>query len=341
MENLLKNESRTENKKKLIFLAGAVLLLSSIFAWTLSYSKSNADLNFIGTIEANELDVRNKIPGVISELLAEEGQEVEKGDILYTIDPKDVEVKQLQAQASLKAAEAQLTKGINGARSQDLKAAKSLADKAQAKVDLLEKKHQGYLALREAGGMAQDSLDEFETELLAAQLDALAADEQYKLALEGARSEDILALEAQVEGARAILKEVEIALDDTQVKAPISGSVSMIISKEGSLIGTGTPVLTITDYQDAWVEINADESLLGSLKVGQKASIKSKAYPSKDFAGEIVSINKNPDFAIKKSTNELNDQDVITYAIKIKITDQEKILYPGMMAEVAVHKMGE
>lgn len=293
---------------------------------------------FTGTVEAREIDVRNKIPGRISEVLVSEGQDVVEGDILWKIDPMDVNVKKLQAEAALKGAEAQLQKGINGARQQDIKSAKSLADKAQAKVDLLEKKHSKLIALFEGGGISRDSLDEFETEYLASQMDAEAAKQQYLMALEGARAEDILALQAQRDAAAAVLEEVNINLAETQVKAPISGSVSMLISNKGELIGSGTPVITITDYQDAWVEFNADEEKIGMIKMGDKYSIFSKAYPGTEFTGEVTSINKNPDFAIKKSTNELNSQDTITYAVRLKIEKDENsetnILYPGMLTEV-------
>ena len=216
-----------------------------------------------------------------------------------------------------------------------------MAEKAAAKAELLEKKHERLVAVFEAGGLSRDKLDEFETELFAAQSDRLAAEEQYKMALEGARAEDILALEAQREGAEAVLEEVLLNLAETEVKAPISGCVSLLISDEGELIGTGTPVATITDYADSWVEIDLDETELDKVFVGQLAEVVTKTYDGKVFSGEVISINKNPDFAIKKSTNELNDQDMITFAVKIRITDQEKILYPGMMVEVSLKEAGD
>lgn len=48
-----------------------------------------------------------------------------------------------------------------------------------------------------------------------------------------------------------------------------------------------------------------------------------------------MNVSKNPDFAIKKSTNELNDQDVVTYAVKIALSEEDDItLYPGMLVSV-------
>lgn len=329
------------NKKKVRISLGLIIaILFIVFIVNTVGAFSDKDnLVFTGTVEAREIDVRNRIPGRISEVLVTEGQDVVEGDILWKIDPRDLNVKKLQAQAALSGAEAQLQKGINGARQQDIKSAKSLADKAQAKVSLLEKKHSKLVALYEGGGISRDSLDEFETELLASQMDGEAAKQQYLMALEGARSEDILALQAQRDAAAAILEEVNINIDESGVKAPISGSVSMLISNQGELIGTGTPVVTITDYRDAWVEFNAEEDKIGRIKMGDEYSISSKAYPGTEFVGQVISINKNPDFAIKKSTNELNSQDTITYAVRLKIENNDssegKILYPGMLTEVS------
>ena len=60
------------------------------------------------------------------------------------------------------------------------------------------------------------------------------------------------------------------------------------------------------------------------------------------FASFIQSQRKNPDFAIKKSTNELNDQDVVTYEVKIALSGEDDImLYPGMLVRVDLDKVGE
>lgn len=319
-----------------------IFLLILIFSVGCSTTNNGTDEKIItGTVEAQEIDVRNKIPGHILTLKVEEGQEIKKGDLLYTIDPKDIEVKKLQAEAQLEAAQAQLNKALSGARKQEIAQIQAVLAKAQAKEELLQKKYNRLYPLYEAGALPKDQLDEVETELTASKMDVKAAQEKLDLALEGARYEDIKAAQAQVEGANAILQEVNLHLTDTKVFAPISGNVSLVIAKEGELIGTGTPVITITDYKDCWVEANVDETEVVKLKVGQQAKIFSKAYPEEPFMGEIISINKNPDFAIKKSTNELNEKDTITYAVKIKILEDERVLYPGMLVDISFVNEGQ
>ncbi len=87
---------------------------------------------------------------------------------------------------------------------------------------------------------------------------------------------------------------------------------------------------------------NVDEYAVGKLKVGQQIPLTSKAHPDTVFHGKIVNISKSPDFATKKSTNELNDQDVVTYEVKIALSEKDDImLYPGMLVQVDLDKAGE
>ena len=83
----------------------------------------------IGNVEAKEMDVSSKTPGRIMKLYVDEGEEVEKRDLLFEIDPKDLQVKKMQAEAAVRAAEAQLNKALSGARQQEINSAKVLLEK--------------------------------------------------------------------------------------------------------------------------------------------------------------------------------------------------------------------
>lgn len=292
-----------------------------------------------GTVDAQEIDIRNKIPGNIKVLNVEEGQYVKKGDLLYEINPKDLIAKQLQAQAGINGAQAQLNKALSGARSQEVAQIETLQEKAQAKVDLLEVKYDRLLQLYEADALPKDKLDDIETELKVAKLDVEAVGAQLSLAQEGADKNDIEALKAQKQGADAVLAEVNSHIEDTKVYAPIDGVVSLIIAEQGELISQGTPVLTISNYKDKWIEMNLDEVDIVDVKIGEEVEFFTKAFPEEPFKGKVVSINQNPDFAIKKSTNELNEKDTITYAVKIKAFDDPRTLLPGMKVDIVLQNL--
>ena len=90
--------------------------------------------NFVtGTVECKEVYIRAKIPGYLTDIPIEEGQEVKEGDLLFSTDQRDVQVKQTQASATAQAAAGQVEAAKNA-----VQAAAAVVDKANANVKLLE-----------------------------------------------------------------------------------------------------------------------------------------------------------------------------------------------------------
>lgn len=292
-----------------------------------------------GTVECKEVYVRAKIAGYLTDIPVVEGQEVQEGDLLFSSDRRDVEVKQTQASGTREAAAgtADAAAGQMEAAQKAIDAAQALIDKASANVSLLETEYVKYQELYAMDAVAEDTMDKLTTQLDAARLDMQAAIAQKEAAqgqYEAAQGQYQAAL-GQLSAANGVLAEVALNLDQTSQYAPCNGTVTMISSSVGELIGSGTTIVTLTDYSDRWIIANVDEYALGNLQLGQEVPLTSKAYPDKVFKGKIINISKNPDFAIKKSTNELNDQDVVTYEVKIALTeDADIMLYPGMLVSV-------
>lgn len=289
--------------------------------------------NFVtGTVECKEVYVRAKIPGYLTDIPIEEGQEVKEGDLLFSTDQRDVQVKQTQASATAQAAAGQVEAAKNA-----VQAAAAVVDKANANVQLLETEYAKYQELYAIDAVSQDNMDKLTTQLEAARLDAQAAAAQQQAA-----QGQYEAATGQLQAAKGVLAEVNLNLSQTSQYAPCNGTVTMISSSVGELIGTGTTIVTLTDYGDRWITANVDEYEIGKLRIGQEIPLTSKAYPDTVFHGKIINISKNPDFAIKKSTNELNDQDVVTYEVKIALSGEDDImLYPGMLVRVDLDKVGE
>ncbi len=289
--------------------------------------------NFVtGTVECKEVYIRAKIPGYLTDIPVEEGQEVKKGDLLFSTDQRDVQVKQTQASATAQAAAGQVEAAKNA-----VQAAAAVVDKANANVQLLETEYAKYQELYAIDAVSQDNMDKLTTQLEAARKDAQAAAAQQQAA-----QGQYEAATGQLKAAQGVLAEVNLNLSQTSQYAPCNGTVTMISSSVGELIGTGTTIVTLTDYGDRWIMANVDEYEIGKLRIGQEIPLTSKAYPDTIFHGKIVNISKNPDFAIKKSTNELNDQDVVTYEVKIALSGEDDVmLYPGMLVRVDLDKVGE
>lgn len=165
-------------KKKVLALLLAGCCVLSACGTKTDDTKTAEKGNFVtGTVECKEVYVRAKIPGYLTDIPVEEGQEVKEGDLLFSTDRRDVEVKQTQASATAKAAAGQVEAAKNAAE-----AAAAVVEKANANVKLLETEYAKYQELYAMDAVSQDNMDKLTTQLEAARLDAAAAAAQQQAA---------------------------------------------------------------------------------------------------------------------------------------------------------------
>lgn len=306
--------------KNLIIIAVTVLVLCMVFAVVGTKATAKEELIIQGNIKTEEVDLNSKIPGVVDQVLVEEGQEVKKGDTLIVISSESIEAKKQQAEAAAAAAEATYNKALNGARSQEVAQAK-------AAFDLAEKTYSRIKSLYDQEAVSANTYDQ-------AYAQYSAAKEVYEMAVQGARDEDKAAAEALVQQAKAATAEVQSYLDDAVIKASMDGVVTALNVNEGELVSSGMPLATLTSKEKPYIEINVKETDLGNVHVGDEVDITIAAYSDEVFQGKIVNVNQKPDFATKRATNNNGDFDVLSYGVKVEFVDIDKEIYPGMTVMV-------
>jgi HlyD family secretion protein len=339
--------------KKVICIFLLIVLLLSVCGCAQKEinDQTSEDKNYIivqGVVEAREVDINTKIPGRIEAVPAAEGSEVKAGEVLVNIAGDELIAKKTQAealvesaragleaaQAAKKAAQAQLDKAQKGAEEE-------LIAQAKAAYDLMEKTYARVLELYEKGAVSEQKKDEAEAQLEISK-------QQYKKALKGTRSEDKSSAQAMVvqanamvnaargklEQARGGLQEVESYLRDTSLKTPIRGTITCVNVDPGELVSSGMPILTVTDLSQPWVEVYVKETDIGLIELGQSVKVKLLSYEDKVFTGEVVRINKKPDFATKRATNANGDYDIVSFGVRVKINNEDLSLMPGMTAHV-------
>lgn len=316
------------NKKAyILFAILAILLAVTIYGW---FFVSPEPVLLRGEVEAKQVNISTKIVGRVSKLNVEEGQQVQKGDTLMLIDSPEVYAKLKQAEAARAAASAQSSKAKNGARNEQIDAARSVWEKAEAAAELMDKTYQRIQTLYEEGVVPAQKRDEVETQMKAAQLTAKAAESQYQMAKNGARNEDKAAAEALVAQASGAVSEVESYISETEVLANISGQISTIIPDEGELVTQGLPVVTITDLSDAWVTFNIREDWLSKVKIGKQFAASIPALGSEDVPLKVTYINSLGSFATNTATKSVGDYDLKTFEVRLKPVDKLAGLLPGM-----------
>ena len=282
-----------------------------------------------GQMEARRVLVAGKVPGRIERLLVHEGDVVYKDSLVAVISSPEIEAKKMQAQGALGAAKAQASKARNGARSEDITALKAMADRAQEAATLAKNTYNRVQKLYNEGVLPLQKRDEAETQMKATQSAADAARAQYNQAVAGARSEDKAAANALVMQAKGANAEVDAYLEETKIRTPIAGEVSLKLAEEGEVVGSGMPIIAVTDLNDSWAVFHLREDYLKNVSKGKKFYLQVPAL-NKTIEMTVSYIASVGDYATWRSSKESSGFDLKTFEVRLRPTHKVENLRPGM-----------
>jgi HlyD family secretion protein len=282
-----------------------------------------------GQVEVSEYRVSSKVPGRILELRVKEGDYVKVGDTLAILDAPDVRAKMEQAQSAQSAAAALELKAQNGARKEQIQGAFSVLQQAKAGFEIAEKSYNRVQRLYDEGVMSAQKRDEAYANYKAMEAQVKAAQSQYDMAVNGARMEDKLAAAAQVGRAKGAVNEVNSYMNETVQVAQMEGEVSDIFPKVGELVGTGSPIMSISLMQDMWGTFNVREDQLNGMQVGTEFTAFVPAF-NKDIKMKVYYLKDQGSYAVWKATKANGQYDLKTFEVKARPVDKLEGLRPGM-----------
>lgn len=227
------------------------------------------------------VEVKSKISGELTRITVETGDEVERGALIATVDPRDVRNAYAQAEADMELARAR----VETTRTQ------------RARAEQLAK--EGILSTQD---------------------------------LENSRLEETNA-RAQLLKARTNLELAREKTGDVTIRAPISGTViektveqgQIIASASGNVSG-GTTLIKMADLATVRARALVDEVDIGRIHAGQEATVEVEAYPGRTFRGRVVKIE--PQAVV--------EQNVTMFPVLVDLPNPERLLKPGMNAEVGI-----
>ncbi len=329
-------QSLTVKKNPLVIAVTlSCLLITSLLS---GCGKSSGTQEVWGRAEAKEVDINSKIPGRVTALLVKEGDRVEKGQLLARIDNRDIAAKADQAKAGIQALEAQLAQASTVTSLQDqttvaaLSNAKAALAQAASNLELAEKDYQRFSDLAASGAVSQQLFDKYRTQYQVAQstyaqAQAAVTSAQAGLLQAKVNRENESAVQGKIAQAQASLQEVQVYLDESEIRAPFSGIVTTKYVEEGAMVSSGMPLVTIQDPLENWVNIKVKETELSQYQLQQTVQLEGRDAKLK-LPGAIVDISKKPEFATYRATNERGDNDIITFNVKIQVNSDK--VRPGM-----------
>ena len=333
-----------ENKRKSYnLLIGIIALLAIvIFVAIAGYIVSRPEPPVIqGQAEATEYRVSGKVPGRIEQFYASEGDFVRKGDTLVKIDSPEVKARLAQAKAARSAAEAQKAKALAGTRQEQIAGAYELWQQALVNEDIMRRSFERVERLYGQNVISAQKYDEAKARYDAAKASSAAAESQYTMALNGAREEDKAAAIALVDKAEAALMEVESYLDELYLVSPADGVVSARFPKAGELVGQGSPVMAVTDLDDAWFTFNIREDMLHGLRTGDVLDVMVPALGDDIYRTEVTYISVLESYATWRATQDTGGYDARTFEVRSVPRVHIDGLRPGMTAIVMTGAQGK
>ena len=226
-----------------------------------------------------------EITGHVARIPVAEGQTVKRGQVLIALDDKDERAAADMARAAVQQAEAKLR--------QLRDVALPLADQGlrQAKANALQSRQQfeRTKALQARGFVGQAQLDDAQRNLDVAESQLRAAQLQAETSAPG--GSDYVLAKTALDQAKANLQVNQAKLGHTVIHAPVDGTLIARSVEVGDIVQPGKELMKLAPTGEAQIVVQIDEKNLARLAVGQKALGMADAYPSRQFAAEVVYIN--------------------------------------------------
>lgn len=259
-------------------LIAAVLLTVGVAAIVIhSGGREHTDDAFV---EAAVVMVAPQVAGRVSEVLVEEHEPVQAGQILVRLDPTEYELALEIANARLDAARNRLVEAEAASAAAD-------ADGRAAAVERLHGDQElGRMSrLRSRGAASQRDLDD-------AQTTRDAADARARASVLRAQAERVvLGNQAPVREATAARSEAALDLERTVIRAPFDGIVGRTHVEPGAVVNPAQPLLMLVSDRDVWVMANFKETQIARMVIGAPAEIRIDAFPDTPCRGHVASFS--------------------------------------------------
>ncbi|WP_040726231.1 HlyD family secretion protein [Thiomicrorhabdus sp. Kp2] len=316
------NASNIKTLVKVLLLLAVAAIAWYVWNQLENSHKTPGLVNGNGRIEAVEIDIATKLGGRIDQILVDEGQFVQAGQILASMQT-DV------LNAQLAEAQAQYNRAVNGVlsaeayvavRNSDVAAAKAVVIQRESELDAAKRRlARSEVLAREKASSAQE-LDDNRAQVRSASAAVAAAKAQV-----AAANAAVSAAQAQVVGAQSEIKAVEATIariqadiDDSLLKSPRTGRVQYRIAQPGEVTSPGGKLLSLVDLSDVYMTFFIPEEIAGRIAIGAEVRIVLDAAPNYVIPAKISFVDSTAQFTPKTVETEKERQKLM-FRVKAKI----------------------
>jgi len=324
-------------RKILLGVLPAIAIIVGVGVYLAGGRYISTDNAYVG---AEKVLITPDISGKVSRVLVREGQHVEAGAPLFEIDPQPFELAVRQAQSKLDTVVTDLAN-----LKSNYKSLKQLVELGQQAVDIKQRDVERKIALAAKGTSTQVDLDNANAALLTAELQLQLGRQQlsstFNQLLENAdlRAEDY----PPYRQAKAALDQAKRDLDHTSIKAPIAGTATQVDNIQlGRFVTAGTPVFSVIDDSEPWVDANLKETDITHLALNQPVEIDVDSFPDHPLHGHVASVSPGTgaQFAILPPQNASGNWVKVVQRVPVRIVfdrgEDVSRLRAGMSVTVSI-----
>jgi membrane fusion protein, multidrug efflux system len=292
-----------------------------------------------------------KIEGYIKKVRVADNQEVAEGAVLFVIDDRDFKAKVAQAEAAVAIEEASVAGYDSRLKLQQAMIEQAAASVTSAEADLAreQRDYKRYSALMTSDFASRQRFEQAEADArkgeaaLAKSRAAHAAEHNQLAVLVSQQHEE----QAKLQQARANLQLAQNDLDNTVIRAPISGIAGNRAGQVGQYVKAGTQLLSLVPLSRIYVTANFKETQLTYMRPGQLAQVSVDAYPDLRLDGRIESFApaSGAQFSLLPPDNATGNFTKIVQRVPVRIALPTKgplagLLRPGLSVTVTIDTRG-
>jgi len=330
------------NRVRWLGVAAVAAAIVAVASWRFGPWSVTPDAGTVmasGTIDATEVAVSFRMPGILQARPVDEGSIVRMGQVLAELDPREMIARVHSAKAAEQTALARLKDLEQGYRPEEIAEARAQVELARASREFLEEEAARSEALFATGALSRQRRDKDATAAIVAREQHRAAQERLRLLQAGYREETVNAARAQLAEAQAALAAANVDLEDLQAKSTIDGTVTRKHAEPGETLAAGRPVLTVTDLAQPWVRVYIPEHQIGRVRVGAAASIAVDTFPDRKFDGRVSYVASQAEFT-PKNVQTQEERVKLVFAVNVTADNPDGVLKPGMPADVYIRTDG-
>nr|WP_145346259.1 efflux RND transporter periplasmic adaptor subunit [Rosistilla ulvae] len=287
---------------------------------------------YTGRLEAVDfVEIRARVGGYLQSIYFDEGQVVQAGDLLFTIDPRPFQAELNSAKARLRQSQSQLkqTEAM-------INEAKARALQSEAKLELASLRYKRTQALTRQSAASQEELDEREAEFLQAKADI----EGVQAGISSAQAAHATA-EAAIEVAQAGVETAELNLQYTQITAPVTGRISRQYVTEGNLIAGGSStsslLTTITSMNPIYCVFDANEQdVLKYSRLARSGERESSRVAKNPVFLGLVDEQGFPHHGHMDFVDNRFDANTASMRARCVFPNEDNLLLPGMFGRIRI-----